>query len=517
MSQSYKTLTDRFHRIAQIDHANFVMGWDQMVMMPPGGVEARGTAVAELRSMRHELLTQDDMSDLLDGANAELCGLDPDQQAVQAVSIAEMRRSWLQASAIPASLVKAKVLAGTRCEHAWRTQRTENDWDGFLGNFREVVALSREEARCRQAASATGFDTPYDALLDLYCAGDSQALIGDVFASLKDSLPALLQRIMEHQQGEGSQHASSPSSSLSSSLTGPFAVDSQIELNRRLMSRLGFDFQSGRLDVSMHPFSTGVAGDQRITTRFRESDIADALQATSHETGHASYEAGLPAQYRGLPVGGSRNMCLHESQSLLFEKHLFLSLPFLEAFINDVHDVFPHTAGFGAREFWQSQTKVEPTFIRVEADEVTYPMHVMLRYDIESALINGSIEPDVIPEVWDSSMKDYLGLSTGGDHLKGCLQDIHWTDGSFGYFPSYTMGAINAAQIAATIKASFPDWQERWRGGDINFLRDWLSTNLWQMGSFHSSQELMQGMTGSGSQADSFIAHLEARYLQHEY
>ena len=177
----------------------------------------------------------------------------------------------------------------------------------------------------------------------------------------------------------------------------------------------------------------------------------------------------------------------------------------------------PHTAGFGAREFWQSQTKVEPTFIRVEADEVTYPMHVMLRYDIESALINGSIEPDVIPEVWDSSMKDYLGLSTGGDHLKGCLQDIHWTDGSFGYFPSYTMGAINAAQIAATIKASFPDWQERWRGGDINFLRDWLSTNLWQKGSFHSSQELMQGMTGSGSQADSFIAHLEARYLQHEY
>ena len=196
MSQSYKTLTDRFHRIAQIDHANFVMGWDQMVMMPPGGVEARGTAVAELRSMRHELLTQDDMSDLLDGAEAELCGLAPDQQAVQAVSIAEMRRSWLQASAIPASLVKAKVLAGTRCEHAWRTQRTENDWDGFLGNFREVVALSREEARCRQAASATGFDTPYDALLDLYCAGDSQALIGYVFASLKDSLPALLQRIM---------------------------------------------------------------------------------------------------------------------------------------------------------------------------------------------------------------------------------------------------------------------------------------------------------------------------------
>ena len=161
------------------------------------------------------------------------------------------------------------------------------------------MALSREEARCRQAASATGFDTPYDALLDLYCVGDSQALIGDVFASLKGSLPALLQRIMEHQQGEGSQHASSPSS-LSSSLTGPFAVDSQIELNRRLMSRLGFDFQSGRLDVSMHPFSTGVAGDQRITTRFRESDIADALQATSHETGHASYEAGLPAQYLSL-------------------------------------------------------------------------------------------------------------------------------------------------------------------------------------------------------------------------
>ena len=512
MSHSYQHLTERFHRIAQIDHANFVLGWDQMVMMPPGGVEARGAAVAELRTMRHELLTQDDMSDLLDAANAELPALSPEQQHLQSVSIAEMRRSWLQASAIPASLVKAKVLAGTRCEHAWRTQRTENDWNGFLENFREVVTLAREEARYRQAASAAGFDTPYDALLDLYCTGDSQALIGGVFASLKDSLPALLQRIMEHQQTNGSRQAST-----AATITGPFAVDSQIELNRRLMSRLGFDFESGRLDVSMHPFSTGVAGDQRITTRFRETDIADALQATAHETGHASYESGLPSQYRGLPVGASRNMCLHESQSLLFEKHLFLSLPFLDAFIGDVHDVFPHTAGFSAREFWQSQTVVAPSFIRVEADEVTYPMHVMLRYDIESALINGDIEADVIPDVWDSTMQDYLGLSTRDDHLKGCLQDIHWTDGSFGYFPSYTMGAVNAAQIAESVKTAYPDWQERWRRGDIEFMRDWLSGSLWQKGSFESSQQLMQGMTGSGSQAASFIAHLEARYLRHEY
>ena len=516
MSQSYKTLSDRFHRIAQIDHANFVMGWDQMVMMPPGGMEARGAAVAELRSMRHELLTRDDMSDLLDSAEAELPALAPDEQPIQSVSIAEMRRSWLQASAIPASLVKAKVLAGTRCEHAWRTQRTENDWNGFLGNFREVVDLAREEAHCRQAAAVNRFDTPYDALLDLYCTGDSQALIGEVFASLKNSLPALLQRVMEHQQVKGAQRTSSLSSP-PFYLAGPFAVDAQIELNRRLMSRLGFDFESGRLDVSMHPFSTGVAGDQRITTRFRETDIADALQATAHETGHASYEAGLPGQFRSLPVGGSRNMCVHESQSLLFEKHLFLSRPFLEAFISDVHDVFPHTAECSAKQLWQSQTTVQPSFIRVEADEVTYPMHVMLRYDIESALINGDIEADVIPEVWDSSMRTYLGLSTGHDHLKGCLQDIHWTDGSFGYFPSYTMGAVNAAQIAAAIKDACPDWQDRWRRGDIDFMRGWLSAKLWQKGSFKSSQELMLGMTGSGSQATSFIEHLEARYLRHEY
>jgi len=509
MNQSYKQLSERFHRISQIDHANFVLNWDQMVMMPPGGVSARGTAMAELQTMRHELLTSSDMSDLLDSAESDFSALAPELRGIQSTSLVEMRRSWQQASAIPSSLVKAKVLSATRCEHAWRTQRAENDWVGFLGNFREVVKLSREEALCRQAAGGERFNAPYDALLDLYCAGDSQALISDVFASLKARLPAMLSRIVEHQNANRAK--------TSDSLKGSFSIDSQTELNRRLMSRLGFDFKSGRLDLSMHPFSTGVAGDQRITTRFRDTDIADALQATAHETGHASYEAGLPSEFRGLPVGKSRNMCLHESQSLMFEKHLFLSMPFLEAFIEDVHTVFPSTASMTARDFWRDQTKVEPSLIRVEADEVTYPMHVMLRYDIESALINGDIEADVIPDVWDAAMNEYLGLSTKDNHLTGCLQDIHWTDGSFGYFPSYTMGAVNAAQISATLKTDCTDWQELWRAGDIQFVREWLSSRLWSQGSFDTSQGLMQQMTGSTTQSDSFIAHLEARYLREEY
>jgi len=300
-------------------------------------------------------------------------------------------------------------------------------------------------------------------------------------------------------------------------LEGHYAIEQQTELNCRLMRDLGFDFDSGRLDVSMHPFSTGVKGDLRITTRFRETEFADALQATAHETGHSSYEGGLPEKWAGLPAGSHRNMCIHESQSLLFEKQIFLSRAFSEYFVEAINSHLSFAEPLSAQQLWLSYTRVKPSFIRVEADEVTYPMHVMLRYEIESALINGDAEAEAIPELWDQGMRDLLGLSVGNDHNNGCLQDIHWTSGAFGYFPSYTLGAINGAQLFSKIKTDYPDWEQRFISGDVLFVRQWLEKHIWSKGSLLESQELMQQATGEGSNAEHLLTHLEARYLREEY
>ena len=520
MTTAIEHLEKQFHRITQLDHASTFLSWDQMVMMPNAGNSPRATAMAELASMRHELLTSSAMGDWvaeaeeavnagdITGGNAtpeKLRGVGQSSQKNELFArqhLFEMKRSWQQAMALPADLVHAQVLAGSQCEHGWRTQRGDNDWSGFLVNFREVVSLSRQEAQCRQAQAPERFATPYDAMLDLHCTGDNQALISTIFAELKQVLPQLLGQVMEKQSSRSVKD-----------LSGQYPVVQQQRLSEALMRMLGFDFNAGRLDVSMHPFSTGVQGDQRITTRYRETDFADALQATAHETGHASYEAGLPVEWQSYPVGRSRNMCIHESQSLMFEKQLFLSRAFTKALIKPLHEHLPATQAFDSDDIWNAQTRVKPSFIRVEADEVTYPLHVMLRYDIESALINGDMQPEAIPDVWEASLNEYLGLATNGDHAKGCLQDIHWTDGAFGYFPSYTMGAVNAAQLSAAMKRQHSDWQEQLSNGEIGFAREWLHEHIWQHGRTLESQSLMQGATGEGSSAKHLIAHLRTRYL----
>ena len=495
MNHSYEQLKERFQKLAKISHAVTFLQWDQLVMMPPGGNESRSAAIAELSTLYHELLTTEEIADLLDEAASETVNDDLTR------SLHEMRREHRQATCIPTDLVKAKSLAGSKCEHGWRQQRKDNDWASFLINFQEVVNLSRQEAEARQAADPGKHESPYDALLDLYCSGDSSEFISSVFTELREKLPPLLEAITDRQPPDP---VISP---------GPFPVDHQRELNLKLMSRLGFNFDEGRLDESSHPFSTGDRGDHRITTRFREDEFLAALQATAHETGHACYEAGLPAKWDGLPIGTSRNMCIHESQSLLFEKHLFLSPPFLSSFTKAIHDHLPATTRYTAEDIRAACSYVQPSLIRVEADEVTYPLHVILRFECESALINGTLEAADLPEAWDEKMKSYLGLSTAGNFRDGCLQDIHWTDGSFGYFPSYTMGALNSAQLFAAVKRAFPQWQERISSGDIGFLHEWLHDNIWAKASSLYSQEIIERATGEQTNPKWFLDHIRERYL----
>lgn len=498
----YQQLIERFQQISRLDHAITYLSWDQMVMMPVKGNDSRAEAMAELASIRHHCLTAPEVSEWFDdvdnkGSSAWL--------ATEQAMLREMRRKWQEALCLPAELVRAKVVAGARCEHGWRQQRPENDWSGFLENFKPVVELAREEAGHRLEVAGGQLNSPYEALLDLYCTGDSLSLVESVFDVLRSELPSLLQRIQERQAGAGQ------------GLSGHYPVAAQQQLNEKLMRCLGFDFESGRLDQSMHPFSLGTAGDTRITTRYRTTDFLDALNATAHETGHASYEGGLPSAWKGSPLGGHRNMCIHESQSLLFEKQIVLSRAFCRFFTPAIHQLLPDSKAYDADALWNANTVVAPGFIRVEADEVSYPLHIMLRYEIERDLINGKIEACDIPELWNDKMQGYLGISTEGDFNQGCLQDIHWTDGGFGYFPSYTMGAVNAAQIFTAIKNEHPDWQAELEQGELGFIRHWLSEKIWQKGCMLESQELMVSATGEASNPQHYIRHLEARYLDRAY
>jgi carboxypeptidase Taq len=499
MTTSYQKLIEHFHKIAQIDHASTFLQWDQLVMMPSGGNAARAEALAELAAIRHELLVSPKLQDLIADASHHNT---PGNDCELARSLQEMERCRQNAACLPASLVKAKSLAGSKCEHGWRRQREENDWDAFLVNFKEVVNLARQEAKARYAASSHDLATSYDALLELYCTGDSSTLIDEIFNQLRDELPQLIDKITTRQTRQTIYY------------TEPLPIESQKQLSHKLMEDLGFDFTQGRLDVSSHPFSTGDSGDQRITTRFSQTTFLGALLATAHETGHASYESGLPQKWKHLPIGSARNMCIHESQSLLFEKQLFLSRSFFSFFSDSIHQFPQQTQKYSTEQLWSSCCRVQPSLIRVEADEATYPLHIVLRFEIEKALINGEAEAEDVPEMWNEKMNRYLGLSTAGDYKNGCLQDIHWTDGSFGYFPSYTMGAINAAQLFSAIQKEYNDWEKRLACGDVSFVRSWLGKNIWEKASSMDSQDMLLQATGEGTNPAHFISHLKSRYLE---
>ena len=499
MSYQYQLLEKQFIQLSQLEHALTFLQWDQLVMMPPGGNKARSEAIAELCAIHHGLLVKPEMGELL--AEAEATEKDSEVK----LSLAEMQREYNLAACLPSDLVKAKSLAGSKCEHGWRTQRQENDWPGFLENFREVVKLSREEAQARQAVDPESFTTPYDALLDLYCTGDSSRMISDIFTVLKNELPQLISEVREKQKMRSNQFEALCS------------IEAQKKLNRELSTCLGFDFNRGRIDESSHPFSTGALGDHRITSRYRNDNFIDALKSTAHETGHAAYENGLPIRWDGLPLGQARNLSIHESQSLLFEKQIFLSKAFISFFTPTIHTFLPEVRKFSHGQIWQSSTRVRPQLIRVEADELCYPLHVILRYEIEYALINGNLETDDLPEAWSEKTQTYLGLSTDGNFKDGCLQDIHWTDGSFGYFPAYTLGSLNGVQMFAALCREHGDWQEQFARGEIQFVRNWLDDKIWSKGRMLESQQLLVSATGEGTNPEHFLSYIKDRYLNELY
>ena len=493
MSAAYATLLASFTKLYRYQHLASIVAWDQAAMMPAKGNEARGAALAELAVLLHETLTAPHLASALASAKTEIA--DPLERA----SVREMMRQWQAANLLPASLVERKSLAGSRCEHAWRTQRKANDWAGFLENWRPVVACAREEATL--LAEASGMSR-YDALVDRFEPGMTTAIIEPMFAELKRWLPPLIREVLAKQATE---EVIAP--------VGPFAIADQRALGLEIMGILGFDFAAGRLDVSTHPFCGGVAEDVRITTRYREDDFVQAMMGIVHETGHARYEQRLPRAWVHLPLGQARSMGVHESQSLSFEMQLGRSRPFLSLIAPLVAKHLGDQPAFGVANLARIYTRVRPGFVRTESDELTYPTHVILRFEIERALIDGEIEPEDVPALWDAKMQAYLGIDTRGNYTDGCLQDIHWTDGAFGYFPSYTLGAMYAAQYFSAIRAELPDLDVRIAAGDLAPIFAWFEQHIWSQASRWETTELIERATGAPLSTTHFERHLRARYL----
>ena len=392
MTSAYQQLTQTFQRLSRFGHLSAIAGWDMQTMMPPAGSQARGEALAELSVLQHQILTDSRMEAL---ARCGAAGIPERRGTGQSAGDATRVATGGAAARLAG---RGEVDCRSRCEHARRQQRPANDWQGFSANLKEVVRLSREEAEIRAQAAGC---SRYDALLDLYEPGMTSAQLDATFGDLIQWLPTLLERVVEKQAAEPVDVP-----------LGPFPIEAQRQLGLQLMKLLGFDFNAGRLDVSAHPFCGGVPEDVRITTRYNENEFVSAMMGVIHETGHARYEQNLPKARRGQPVALARSTAIHESQSLFFEMQLSRSAPFLQHILPLVTAQMGEQPALTSGNFVRLNQRVKRGFIRVDADEVSYPLHVILRYEIERALIGGDIEVEDIPALWDEKMQRYLGLDT---------------------------------------------------------------------------------------------------------
>jgi carboxypeptidase Taq len=500
MNAAYGRLKDRFARIATLGEAQSLLHWDAAAMMPPGGGAARGEQLAVLAGLAHGLLTAPEVADdLADAAAAEGW----EAGGWDAANLALMRRRHARAVALPTALVEASARANSACEQVWRKAKAASDFALVRPALERVVALQRETAQALGAA--LGLD-PYDALMEGYQPGVTAAEIEPVFgayeAFLRDALPRA-------EAIQAARPAPVPPA-------GPFPVAAQRALCRALSQRLGLDYAHARLDESLHPFCGGTPTDIRITTFYAETDFAKSLLGVLHETGHALYERGLPAAWARQPVGEAAGMAAHESQSLIVEMQACRSDAFLRFLGPELAAAFGAEAGgdapYGPANLARLWRRVGRGFIRVDADEITYPAHVILRFRLERAMIGGALDVADLPAAWAEGFAALLGIAPPDD-ARGCLQDIHWHDGAFGYFPSYTLGAMAAAQLMRAARRDVPGLEDALAEGEMRPLVAWLGTRVHAQGARLGFQDLLRHATGKPLDPADFTDHLTARYL----
>ncbi|MHB9288595.1 carboxypeptidase M32 [Halobacteriales archaeon Cl-PHB] len=485
-SDAYEELVDHIERYVYVGDAVGVLHWDQEVMMPDAGTPARSKQRSALSRLTHEILTDEQVTEWL----AAIDEGDLDQE--EAANVREIRRKHERAVSVPDDLVEEISEATSNALPVWKEAREAGDFSQFEDTLAELVDLKR------QYAEAIDPDRdPYEVLFEEYEPYLGIDKAEDILADLRDGLVPLIDAIDDSD------------ATLSDPFDGEYDEDAQEELCRAALDSVGYDWDRGRIDTAPHPFSSGTPFDARVTTKFAPDDPLFAFTSTVHEFGHASYTQGLPQDKYGTLVGQSRDLVVHESQSRLWENHVGRSLPFWEHFAPLVADKLGVDAA--PEDYYEAANTIDPTnLIRIEADELTYHMHIVLRFEIERDLIRGDLDVSDVPQVWNEKMAEYLGV-TPDDDGNGCLQDIHWTHGSFGYFPTYSLGSVLAAQLDATARGDLP-LDEQAREGEFGPLLEWMRENVHQQGCRYTTPDLIQEATGQELSADPFLDYAHEKY-----
>jgi len=493
--QSYVQLVAALREIALLNSVSSVLGWDERTQLPPKGAEHRSNQSALLARMAHEQFTSPRIGELLAGVEGSELVRDPHSDA--AVNVRETRRRYDRQRKLPASLVEEMEKTAVLAQQAWVEARKKSDYAMFRPWLEKTLGLKKREAEC------VGYDGGhvYDALLDPFEPHETTAGLRRVFESLREPLVELIGRI-----------TSSGRKAPVEILERHYPAAAQEKLAREAAAAVGFDFQAGRLDVSVHPFCSGLGpGDTRLTTRYDERYFGDAFFGVLHETGHGLYDQGLPAEHFGTPLGNSISLGIHESQSRMWENFVGRSRSFWRHFFPKAKEAFGQTLADVGEEQWVfAVNDVRPSFIRTESDEATYNLHVLLRFELEQAMLTGDLGLGDLPAAWNERMEEYLGI-TPPDDARGCLQDIHWSGGAIGYFPTYTLGNLYAAQFFEQAKKELGDLDGSFAGGDFAPLLGWLRKNIHSQGERYTARDLVKRVTGRDLSAEPLLNHLRAK------
>ena len=491
---SYNHLCDKSREISLLGNTLGVLGWDQETYMPKGGVQYRAKQLAWLSGKMHELATCDTYKSTLESAENESTQNSP--TPIHAANLRELRYEFDRATKLPQSLVEKNSELSSLAKMAWSEAREKSDFSIFSPHLETLLGIAREKA------DLWGYENePYDALLAGYERAAKTSDIAAIFDSVSNDLASIAAEAVE-------KSAALPANLLD----GHYPIEKQQLLNREIAENIGFNFENGRIDTTTHPFCTGIGPcDTRLTTRYLEHDFTSSLFGVLHETGHGLYDQGLPSNLHGLPVGNSSSLGIHESQSRLWENHIGRSRAFWTKWLPRTQEIFPHLAKIDLDDFLTSINRAKKSFIRVEADEATYDLHILLRFDLERRMLNGEINVADVPTAWNEQFHNLFG-TTPPDDAHGCLQDIHWSMGGLGYFATYTLGNFNAAQLHQcamqddTIAAASAN-------ADYLPLLDWMRKNIHQHGCTFLPQNLMQQATGEPTNPQHYLNHLRHRFL----
>ncbi|CAA9386644.1 MAG: Thermostable carboxypeptidase 1 [uncultured Phycisphaerae bacterium] len=492
--QAYAALVTELREVSLFASVGAVLSWDEQTFMPPGAAEHRAEQASLVARVTHERATAPRVGELL--AAVEHSDLVKDPEGDAAVNVRVARRDYDRATKLPPALVEEMARTEVLAQQAWAEARRKSDYPAFRPWLEKVLKLKRQECACVGYA-----DDPYDALLDQYEPGETAATVRATFEALRGPLVELVGKIV----GSGRQaplHI----------LERHYPAAAQERLSRDAATAAGFDFARGRLDVSVHPFSTQLGrGDVRITTRYDEANFADGFFSTLHEVGHALYNQGLPPAHYGTPRGRDVSLGIHESQSRMWENLVGRSRAFWQHFLPQARAAFPQAlAGVSDDQWHFAVNDVRPSLIRTESDEATYNLHVLLRFEVERALLREELSPDDLPTAWDERMERYLGVRPPND-AQGCLQDIHWAGGAVGYFPTYTLGNLYAAQFFERARADLGDLDAQFARGDFKPLLDWLRQNIHDQGMKYAPRDLVRRVTGQDLQPTALLAHLRRK------